>query len=159
MLTIKSVVDPAACPNLLPIDFFWPASKASTKLIKSPLPGITSYQVIPMKGIVPTFTGIFDLCVRAWIGEVDNFAVNELLKTSFIDFCTRRIFHSEWKFCPLAFVTSGNSFHAENLRDVHGHCKTLRKYDVCHGQWDWVSIICVIQCIKSEYLPICKQQG
>lgn len=94
-ITVASLVDTG--PGLISVikDFLPPRCKESLKTIKLPPLHTLNGKVESVEVIVLLFVHICYLRVRPCIGVVQNFAVDVVLRMSFIDRCIRKIFPSK----------------------------------------------------------------
>lgn len=147
LLTVTTLFDRGAGPNLINKDFLPSAWKESDKSIKSPQWQAASGKVVNIEVIVPLSIRIGDLHVRASRRIVENPAVDVLLEALFIDQCIHRIFTTErkivpWQLRPVATIWTrmatnmiraydtvfnvNTSSHDEALRDEFNLCCVAR---------------------------------
>lgn len=96
-MTMGSLVDKDAGPNIISKDFLLPASKEFIKPIKLSQPQMANSEVVNIERTVPLLICKGDLLLSAGIGIFENFVVHVLLGTSFIDRSIHRIFPTEHK--------------------------------------------------------------
>lgn len=100
LLTVESLFDMGTGPNLINKYFQNPGQKQLHKLFKAPQLWMANGEVLNIKCIVPQFIRIWDKCIHASFGIVENFAVHILLGKSIINRCISRVLATERKIVP-----------------------------------------------------------
>lgn len=96
-MIIEVSLDLGDVPKLVNKDFSLTTWKESFNLIKVPPLRMVNSEIVIVDDIMPLFIGIGDLHGCAWIGNIENIAVDILLCTSYTVRCQYSIFPTEWK--------------------------------------------------------------
>lgn len=133
LLTVESLLDTEAFPNLVNMDFIPHGGEAFIKPIKSPQLRMENHEGVNFESIVPFLVHIGDL--RTCLGGIlENLAVAMLLGTLFIDQCIAKIFSAKrklvpWPLRPVAIFTTKTRVNSIYAHINEGDCITKSPHD------------------------------